>query len=156
MDLKIQTYLLPKSFRFLGIIFTIIGIVLGILRFYYGLKPKVLEQKIFALFSYYIERKTCVVVNNQILEEIVGLLLIIGLFFIAFSKEKNENSSLNSLRIQAFFLSFYINTILIIFSFAITFGYAFMVVAMVNLGSIFLIYYITFRVLKYRHTRDRV
>ena len=48
-------FLLPAGFRFVGIIFFITGIVAGFFRFYLGVKPKLLNIKVFAVYSEYLD-----------------------------------------------------------------------------------------------------
>lgn len=141
------SYLLPRSFRFLGYIFTVAGTILGIMRFYFGLKPDMLDQKVFAVYSVYLKTKTLKIETNQLIEEIVGLLLILGLFMIAFAREKNENPHVNSIRLKAFFISFYVNTIFLIAFIIFTFGLAFIYMTILNLILPLSIYIITFRIL---------
>jgi len=141
------SFLLPRGFRFAGYIFTIAGTILGIMRFYFGFKPDMLDQKVFAVYSVYLKTKTLKVESNQLIEEVVGLLLILGLFMIAFACEKNENPQVNAIRLNAFFISFYINTVFLIASISFTFGLAFIYMAILNLVLPLSIYVISFRIL---------
>jgi len=141
------SYLLPRSFRFVGFTFTIAGTILGIMRFYFGFKPDMLDQKVFAVYSVYLKTKTLKIESNQLIEEIVGLLVILGLFMIAFAREKNENPQVSSIRLKAFFISFYLNAIFLIASIIFTFGLAFIYMTILNLLLPLSIYIIAFRIL---------
>ena len=141
------SYLLPRSFRFMGYMFTIAGTILGIMRFYFGFKPDMLDQKVFAVYSVYLKTKTLKIESNQLIEEVVGLLLILGLFMIAFAREKNENPQVSSIRLKAFFISFYLNAIFLIASIIFTFGLAFIYMTILNLLLPLSIYIIAFRIL---------
>ncbi len=141
------SYLLPKGFRFLGFIFTFAGTILGIMRFYFGIKPDLFEQKVFAVYSVYLKTKTLKIESNQLIEEIAGLLLILGLFMIAFAREKNENQQVNSIRLKAFFISFYINTVFLIASILFTFGLAFIYMTVLNVVLPLSMYIIVFQIL---------
>ena len=141
------SYLLPGSFRFVGFIFTIAGTILGIMRYYFGIKPDLFDQKVFAIYSVYLKTKTLKIESNQLIEEIAGVLLILGLFMIAFAREKNENPQISSMRLKAFFISFYVNTVFLIVSISFTFGLAFIYMMIINLASQLLIYIISFRIM---------
>ena len=141
------SYLLPRSFRFMGYMFTIAGTILGIMRFYFGFKPDMLDQKVFAVYSVYLKTKTLKIESNQLIEEIVGLLVILGLFMIAFAREKNENPQVSSIRLKAFFISFYLNAIFLIASIIFTFGLAFIYMTVLNLILPLSLYIIAFRIL---------
>ena len=141
------SYLLPKGFRFVGVIFTSVGAILGIMRFYFGVKPDLLDQKVFAVYSVYLKTRTMKVESNQLIEEIVGLLLIFGLFMIAFAREKDETPQISSIRLKAFFISFYINTAFLIFSFLFTYGLAFIYMTVLYLVLPLSVYIVAFQIL---------
>jgi len=141
------SYLLPKGFRFAGVIFTSVGTILGIMRFYFGYKPDLLDQKVFAVYSVYLKTRTMKVESNQLIEEIVGLLVIFGLLMIAFAREKNETPQVSSIRLRAFFISFYLNTAFLIFSVLFTFGLAFIYMTVLNVVLPLSLYIIVFQIL---------
>jgi len=145
--MKELSYLLPKGFRFVGVIFTSVGTILGIMRFYFGVKPDLLDQKVFAVYSVYLKTRTMKIESNQLIEEIVGLLVILGLFMIAFAREKNESPQISSIRLKAFFISFYINVVFLITSIIFTFGLAFIYMTILNLVLPLSIYIIAFQIL---------
>lgn len=144
--MKVLSYLLPRSFRVLGYLFTFAGMILGIMRYYFGIKPDLFDQKVFALYSVYLKTKTLKIESNQLIEEIAGLLLIVGLVMIAFAREKNENDQVNLIRLKSFFISIYLNTLFLIVSLFFTFGLAFIYMMILNLASQLLIYIIVFRI----------
>ncbi len=151
IDLKSKfSFILPRGFLPFGILFTGSGIILGVIRFYFGVKPDFFERNVYAVYSFYLESKTLQVINNQLMEEITGLFLIIGLFLIAFTKEKFEQPHTNSIRLHAFFISIYLNTIFLITAMFFTFGFAFIYMLIINMGLFLLIYIIIFRVLVHR------
>ena len=141
------SFLLPKGFRFVGVIFTGVGTILGIMRFYYDFKPEMFDQKVYAVYSVYLKTRTMKIESNQLIEEIVGLLLILGLLMIAFAREKDESSQISSVRLKSFFISFYINTAFLLFSILFTFGLAFIYMTVLNLVLPLSIYIIVFQIL---------
>jgi len=141
------SYLLPRGFRFVGLIFAGVGTFLGIMRFYFGVKPDLLDQKVFAVYSVYLKTRTMKIESNQLIEEIVGLLVILGLLMIAFAREKNETPQISAVRLKAFFISFYINAAFLIFSILFTFGLAFIYMTVLNLVLPLSIYIIVFQIM---------
>jgi hypothetical protein len=141
------TYLLPRNFRFVGIFFLIIGIIIGVARFKFGFKPDALDLKMFAFYSSFIESKYMEIVKNNLGEELTGLFIISGLFFIAFARENEEFEATNILRLKAFFLSAYSNFFFLLFAFFFTFGFAFIYMLMLNIGFGLLAYIVSFRIL---------
>ena len=145
--MKELSYLLPRGFRFVGVIFTGVGTILGIMRFYFDFKPDMLDQKVYAVYSVYLKTRTLKVESNQLIEEIVGLLLIFGLFMIAFAREKDETPLISAVRLKAFFISFYINAAFLIFSILFTYGLAFIYMTVLYLVLPLLVYVIAFQIL---------
>ena len=140
------SFLLPRNFRFVGIFFLIVGFLLGIARFKYGFKPDSLDMKMFAFYSSYLESKYMEITSNNLAEEIAGFFLIVGLFLIAFSREKTENSRYMDFRLKSFFIAAYLNFLFLLFSLFFTFGFAFIYMLMINMGFGLLTYFITFQI----------
>lgn len=143
--------LFPRKFKLIGLILFLIGTALGVMRFYFAVKPKLFDVKVFAIYSNYFETNYFKVISNHISEELTALFLIIGLFILCFSKEKEENEILNQIRLKSFIVTFYINTLLLLFSFIFIFGIIFINILVLNLVSPFIIYLITFNLLKNKY-----
>lgn len=142
---------MPRNFKFVGIIFFVLGVLTGISRFYLGVKPKILNLKAFAFYSHYIEGKYLEVINNNYGEEITGLLLITGLFLFAFSREKTEKEEYFILRAKALAISFYLNFFFLIAILLFTFGFAFIYMLMINMGFGLLAYIVAFQTLLFKN-----
>lgn len=138
--------LLPRPFRFIGIGLIIPGVILGIIRFYYGIKLEIFDLTMFTVYSSFLESKYFTFITNNFGEEIPGLLLLIGLFFTALAKEKEEKDEYIVLRLRSFLLAIYINTFLIILSFLFVFGFGFINILVINLYSFLLLYLIIFQI----------
>jgi uncharacterized membrane protein len=141
--------LLPNKLRIYGLIILLFGVVLGITRFYFGIKLELLNIKVFAVYSKYFETNYFKVIENHFSEELTALLLLVGLFLISFTKEKNENDFITALRYKSLILTFYINTVLVILSFLFVFGFGFINILVINVFSPFIIYIILFKYFLY-------
>jgi hypothetical protein len=137
-----------------GIFFFILGVVLGFVRFYFGIKPEALEIQVFAFHSSYLESKFMQFISNNMIEELTGFFLISGLFLIAFSRERNEGASINAIRLKSFFISVYLNFLFLIISLFVTYGLAFVYMMMVNMGVGLLAYIIAFRILLFLNSSE--
>jgi hypothetical protein len=144
-------FLLPRSFRLVGIIFIIIGLIIGIARFKFGLKPDLLDMKMFAFYSSYLETKYMEIIRNNMAEEFTGFFLIAGLFMMAFSREKDENEQMNLLRLKAFFAAAWMNFLFLLVSLFFTYGLAFIYMLMANMGFSLLSYIVVFRILLWQN-----
>jgi hypothetical protein len=141
------TFLMPRNFRFVGIFFIVLGLILGISRFYFGNKPDMLDMKMFAFSSSYLDTKYMEIVRNNMSEEFTGFFIVAGLFLVAFSREKEENEQINMLRLRAFYITAYLNFLFLLVSLFFTFGFAFIYMLIANMGISLLLYTVIFRTL---------
>lgn len=136
---------LPNKIRIYGWVILLFGLILGVIRFYFGIKPEFLNIKVFAVYSKYFETNYFKVIENHVSEELTALLILVGLFVISFTKEKIENESVSAIRYKSFILTFYINTQIIVLSFLFVYGFGFINILVINVFSPFIIYIILSR-----------
>lgn len=136
---------LPNNIRIYGWVILLFGLILGVIRFYFGVKPEFLNIKVFAVYSKYFETNYFKVIENHVSEELTALLILVGLFVISFTKEKIENESVSAIRYKSFILTFYINTLIIVLSFLFVYGFGFINILVINVFSPFIIYFILSR-----------
>jgi len=137
--------LLPRKLKIAGWIFFILGVILAVVRFYFGIKLSIFDIKVFAIYSNYFETNYFKVIQNHVSEEVTALFLLIGLLLIAFTKEKIEDEAISALRLKSLILTFYINTILIVLSFLFVYGFGFINIIVINIFSPLIIYIILFK-----------
>jgi vacuolar-type H+-ATPase subunit I/STV1 len=113
-----------------------------------------LNLKVFALYSSFLRTRSMVVIRNQMVEEIAGLLILTGLFMIALSREPNESDRVNASRLKAFFISIYLNALFLITGILFTFGVAFIKMMTLYLFSWLVFYIIPFRILMYLDSKN--
>jgi hypothetical protein len=123
--MKKRSYLLPSGLRLPGIVMMIAGIVLLMAKYKFNYKPDFLNIKFLAMYIYYIEAKSFVVISHQMIGEIAGIFLLGGLFLIAFTKENAEDESIVTLRLRAFMLTAYLNLIYLFLSILFFYGFGF-------------------------------
>jgi amino acid transporter len=135
------------------LILFVLGIIAGFVRFYLNIKPKLLNIKVFAFYSEYLDNKFMKVVNNNIGEEITILLIISGLFIFAFTREKDETAALRDLRFNAFVASFYLSFVFLIGATLFTFGLAFIYMLVLFMSVPLFTYILVFRILLFHHNK---
>lgn len=128
------------------------GAMMVYLRFGLGIKPDFLEINVFAVYSKYFDTKYFSMIQNNISEEIGGVILLLGLFFLAFSKEKTEKEHYWKLRLNALLLSVYGYSAFLLFSLLFIYGIAFVSVMNIYIVLPLVLYIILFR---FQLIRDR-
>jgi hypothetical protein len=140
-------FLLPHWCRIIGFLLFFSGIISTYLLYVLDFKPDILNIKVFAVFSYYFDKKYLSVISNDAGEEISIILILIGLLLLSLSKLRNESDESLSLRIQALFITVYINTFIILLSVIFIYGVGFIAFTIANCFSFLFINYIVFRIL---------
>ncbi len=148
--------LLPHGFRIPGFGLVAVGLIMAVIRFYYGIKPAVLDFKVFAISSSFFQTKNFVLINNNFSEEIAALLLLSGLFFIAFSSEKTENFDVQNIRLRSLLSAMILNSLLLIVSLFFVFGLSFVTVLVANMFSTLILYIILFKTTVYWYRRRKI
>ena len=138
----VQIYLLPRRFRLTGYVLTAVGILLSYIRFGLDLKLRALNIKVFAFYSAYFEKKYFKAIENNFTEEAAMLFLLIGLMFIAFTKEKIENQLVRDLRLKALMSAIYLDFMMISLAVIFIYGLAFVQFLVLNLFLMIFLYVI--------------
>jgi len=79
-----------------------------------------------------------------------GILIILGLFTISFTKEKNEDEFIERLRLEAILWAIVINYAILVIAFLFFYGIGLMWVLIYNTITIFLIFIIRFKYLLFK------
>jgi hypothetical protein len=142
-------YLLSNQFKKIGWILFIPSMILGILYFLIQFQPKFLDIKVFAILESGIApwdswNKFFVVTQTNAIDEIVGILLIISLFFIAFSREKKEDEFISKIRLESLLWATYINYAILIFAILFVYGGSAFWVLVFNIFTILIFFIIRF------------
>jgi hypothetical protein len=148
--MKISNFLMPKGLKPLGIIFSIFGLLLIFLKHQFNYKPDFLNLKVFALYSFYIEAKKFTFITHQMIEDIGGMLLIAGLFLIAFTREKVETETLDAIRLKAFFIAAWFNFFYLLFATLFFFGFGFVAALIFFAIGWLIVYIVSFRWMLYK------
>lgn len=154
--MKSNIILLPGNLRIPGYFSLIAGIMLLVSRYSFNFKPDFLDLKFFAVYIHYINARYFTVITHQMIEEIGGVLLVAGLFCIAFTREKVESEILNQLRLKAFYNSAIINFFYIILSILFFYGFGFVGAMTLFAAGWLIIYILVFKYLVYRSRTNAV
>jgi hypothetical protein len=142
-------YLLSNQFKRIGWILFIPSVIPGLLFVIFQFAPNFLELKAFALIEEGSQPwgtlpKFCVLVETNVIDEIIGILLIVSSFFIAFSKEKNEDEFISKIRLESLLWATYLNYAILVFAILFVYGMSFFWVLVFNIFTILLFFIIRF------------
>ena len=141
-----RSLLLPNRFRLPGYILLIAGSVFGIMRFWFDVKPRFLTMKVYAFYSEYLAEKYFRFVRDNMSEELVGVLLVVGAWMVAFSRDKNETEEKSALRVKAFYISAFLQMFFLVVCLLTTFGIAFIYMLMIYMVLPPATFFIVFRI----------
>lgn len=135
-------YLLPRRFKMIGWILFIPGLIAGIGYLIADLEFDLFNLDTFSIASQGILEKVqyFTMVNDNILDELIGLLIILGALFITFSKEPVEDEFISKMRLDALLWATYINYAVLILAILFLHKMVFLNVLVINMFTLLLIF----------------
>lgn len=143
-------YLFPHRFRKIGWLIFIPSFILGFACIAFNLKPEFLDFKVPAVWaskfltSY--ERDFFILVRNNILNEIMGICLIISSLFIAFAKEKVEDEFIAKIRLDSLVWAVYVNYAILILSMLFVYDTSFFWVLVMNMFTVLWFFIVRYQI----------
>lgn len=115
--------LIHNKYRKIGWIILIPSIVLGFLTVAFDWSPEFLDFKVFSLISGSFSDGHFL--KNNLLNEILGIGVIIGGLMVALSKEKNEDELIEKIRLDALLWAILINYLILALAFILIYDLGF-------------------------------
>ena len=143
--------LIPHYFKRVGGILLLFGSLLTYLWYGSEMNPKLFDCKVFAVYSAYFKTRWFAIIDNNIIEELCGIMILIGLFMIAFAREKDEIPHYIEIRFKALMISVILSTAMILFSFLFIYGTAFLAVMIFNTFLPLVLYILLFFFMLYKY-----
>jgi hypothetical protein len=144
--------LLPNSYKKLGWILFIPMLILSIFVIATDYQAPWLHAKVFALSSGFIfdeKARNGMFIDVELLNTILGVFFIIGALLVGFSKEKNEDEFIASIRLKSLLWAVLVNYILLIIAFLVVYELPFFTVMTFNMFTVLLLFIIRFHYLLY-------
>lgn len=142
----------PRKFLWIGVGLLIIGLI-AVYLYFLGGKPEFFTSRIFAVFSSYAETRFFVIAQTNLLDEIGGVFSLIGLFFMGFSKVKNESDEINMIRISSVLYSIIATVTIWILMFLFVYGWPIFVISFFVFYLFLIINFIVFTICLAKHKR---
>jgi len=140
-------FLFPNKFKRIGWLTLIPSVIIGLLTLIYEYEPSFLDFNVPAIFVdelFSVNRKTFRMVTNNILNEILGVLIIISTFLVAFSKEKSEDEYISKIRFESLAWAVYFNYAILILTLLFIYDFAFLWVMVFNMFTVLLFFIVRF------------
>ena len=139
-------YLFPHGYKKIGLMILIPSMIVGLIVVIYELEPEVFDLNVPAIFvnDFFGDNEFMGMTNNNILNEICGVLLIISLILVAFSKEKQEDELINKIRLDSLVWATYLNYGILLFAMIFVYEISFLWVMIFNMFTILLFFIIRF------------
>lgn len=140
-------FLFPSKFKRIGWFTLIPSAIIGLLILIYEYEPSFLDFNVPAIFVdelFSVNKKTFRMVTNNILNEILGVLIIISTFLVAFSKEKSEDEYISKIRFESLAWAVYFNYAILILTFLFIYDFAFFWVMVFNMFTVLLFFIVRF------------
>ena len=149
-------YLLPNKFKKIGWIIFVPSLIVGILWLIFKFEPNFLNVKVLSFFNdeLFKSLEFIVVVENNIIDEILGVLIIISASFIAFAKEKNEDEFISKLRLESLVWATYVNYAILILALIFVYNMSFFWVMVFNMFTVLIFFIIRYNWALYKSKRD--
>jgi len=145
-------YLFPSKLKKIGWFFFITGFILGLIYLIFQPEPTLLDVNVLAIAEQQIFSKTTFfsITKTNLFDEIIGLLLIFGSLFIAFSKEKSEDEYTSKIRLESLVWATYVNYAILVLTIVFVFDLIFFWVLVFNMFTILFFFLIRFNWALYR------
>lgn len=139
-------YLFPNKYKKIGWFILIPSSIIGLISLIYEFEPSFLDFDVPSIFidDIFKDKKLFGLVNNNILNEVLGVLIIISSLFVAFSEEKLEDEYISKIRLESLVWAVYFNYAILLISFLFIFNLSFLWVMIFNMFTILLFFIIRF------------
>ena len=139
-------FLFPSKYKKIGWILLIPTAIFGLITVIYSIEPGFLDVKIPTLFNEQLFGKSELFAstNDNLLNEILGMVLIVASLLVAFSKEKAEDEYIAKIRLESLVWAVYLNYGILFIAFIFVFGISFLWVMIFNMYTILWFFIIRF------------
>ena len=147
-------YLLPNKYKKIGWYLFVPTFIIGLYTVLYDFEPKMLDINVFSInFEPNQYSNFFGFVKNNIMNEIVGIMMIISSFMVAFSKEKDEDELIAKIRLDSLAWATYINYAVLFVAFIFVYDFSFLSIMIFNMFTFLLFFIARFNIKMYNFRR---
>ena len=135
-------YLLSNRFKRIGWLFFVPAILIGIPTVIYEWEPELFNVSVVAIFVEGIGEASKIIgiQTNNIFNEIVGVVLIVSGLLVAFSKEKDEDEFISSIRLSSLVWATYWNYGILLLALILVYDITFYWVMLFNMFTVLILF----------------
>ncbi len=150
-----QKLLLPNRFKRIGWLIFIPATLMGVYLVFAESDSLSINSTVFAIYAdeFLGETRYFCFIKTNIVSTLVGTLYIIGGLLVGFSRERNEDEYISSLRLNALLWAVLVNYVLLLFMFVFVYGIGFINVMVYNMFTILVIFIARFNYSLYHNTK---
>ena len=140
-------YLFPTRYKSFGWMLFFPTLILGFLTVLNDWEPSWLDVKFPTLYNdslSFSNKGWFKLVEVNILNDLLGILMIISSLLVAFSRLEDQDEYVSKLRLESLVWSVYANYVVLLFAFLLVGGFSFMWVMIFNMYTILFFYIIRF------------
>ena len=142
-------YLFPHRYKKAAWIVFVPSVIFGFCVVAFDITPDFLQGNVWALFADPVfgseeHKKFFSVTNNNLLDEIMGVLIIVSGLVVSFSKEKIEDELIQKIRLESLVWATYLNYGILLLAIIFVYDMSFLWVMIFNLFTIILFFIIRF------------
>ena len=145
-------YLFPNKYKSIGWIVLIPSLVLGFVITMFNIEPAFLDWRVPTIFmdEFMGEKKLFAMTENNVLNELVGVLIIVSGLLVAFSKEKIEDEYIAKTRLESLVWATYLNYGILLIALLFVYDMAFFWVMIFNMFTLLLFFIVRFNYLIFK------
>jgi hypothetical protein len=148
-----SNYLLPNKYKPFGWVLFSIGFIGGIIISASNFESNGPIIKVLSIYSESLmdsHKKFFKIIDNEILDEIIAILIIVGGLIVGFSKEKIEDEFIYKLRKDSLVWAIIINYLILLFTIVFVYEMAFFDVLVYNMFTPLIFFIVRFNFLKFK------
>lgn len=151
-----SNYLFPYKYKKIGWMVLVPSAIFGLIALIIDYQPIFLDWSVPAFFVDEIlgEKRVFSITNNNLLNEILGILCIVSLLLVAFSKEKYEDEFIAKIRLDSLVWATYVNYAILLIALITVYGLSFFWVMELNMFTILIFFIIRFNWLIYQSKKS--
>jgi len=141
-------YLFPFKYKKIGWLLLMPAIIIGIVLLFNDYEYPSLEITVFSPFGESLfSEKIDYFFKNNIIDEVISILLIVGGILVGFSREKVEDEYIAKIRTESLVWAIYINYAILILAILFLYGFSFLHIIIANMFTVLLIFIVRFKYL---------